>query len=80
MYFRPSEYTTSLLQTWHDTCIELNKDDQIAFNHVFSAGIRKDMDYYIMPKELYPHGALIEQVCAPDQSHATSPSGLRALP
>lgn len=63
MYFRPSDHSTNLLQAWHDMCMELNNNNQGAFNRVFSAGIRREMDYYIMPKELYPHGALIEQVC-----------------
>ncbi len=62
MHFRPSEHSLNLLAMWHNMCVELNNNNQGAFNRVFSAGIRKEMDYYIMPKELYPHGALIEQV------------------
>ena len=63
MYFRPPVRAQQLLHDWHNMCIELNQNNQGAFNRVFSGtGAQRHMDYYIMPKQLYPHGALIELV------------------
>ncbi|BDA50156.1 probable UDP-D-xylose:L-fucose alpha-1,3-D-xylosyltransferase [Coccomyxa sp. Obi] len=63
MYFRPTVRAQQLLSDWHAMCMELNQNNQGAFNRVFSgAGQHRHLDYYIMPKSLYPHGALVELV------------------
>lgn len=66
MYFRPTVRTQQLLSDWHGMCMELNQNNQGAFNRVFGgADQHRQLDYYIMPKALYPHGALIELVRPP---------------
>ena len=66
MYFRPTVRAQQLLADWHGMCIELNNNNQGAFNRVFSgSGLHRAVDYFIMPKQLYPHGALIELVRPP---------------
>lgn len=80
MYFRPTVRAQQLLSDWHGMCMELNQNNQGAFNRVFGgAGQHRQLDYYIMPKALYPHGALIELVrpasmsfCAAHRIHIAS--------
>ena len=64
MYVRLTQPAVNLLAEWHWMCIEMNMYNQNAFNRVFSA-LRKSLNYTIMPKTLYPHGLLIEEVWAP---------------
>ena len=70
MYVRLTQPAVNLLAEWHRICLEMNMYNQNAFNRVFSA-LRKSLNYTIMPKTLYPHGLLIEEVWAPYDSFDT---------
>lgn len=70
MYVRPTERAQHLLLDWHAQCQDQisithsNHDSQGAFNTALSAAaaVPGRLNFKILPKQLYPHGALIEQV------------------
>ncbi len=70
MYFRPTERSQQLLLDWHAQCqdqISISNsihNSQGAFNRALSAAaaVPDRLNFNILPKQLYPHGALIEQV------------------
>lgn len=61
MSFSPTLRAKHLLASWRESCLEVNGANQAAFNQVLSQ-IRGELKYKIMPRMLYPHGSLVEQV------------------
>ncbi|CAL8465666.1 g5202 [Coccomyxa elongata] len=70
MYFRPTERSQQLLLDWHAQCqdqISISnsiRNSQGAFNRALfaAAAVPERLNFNILPKQLYPHGALIEQL------------------
>lgn len=59
LYLQNTQRVNQLMQAWRDTCeAGGHKDDQFAFQSVFSGKAREELEYYIMPRNLFPTGEL----------------------
>ncbi|BDA40517.1 probable UDP-D-xylose:L-fucose alpha-1,3-D-xylosyltransferase MGP4 [Coccomyxa sp. Obi] len=69
-FWSPTVPARQALREWHAKCINSNVDDQRTLQEMWASGdLKQRLFWYIMPWQLFPSGALLDQVKV-DFSHS----------
>ena len=61
-FWAPTVPARQALRDWHQKCIHSTVDDQRTLQEMWASGELKKVFWYIMPWQLFPSGALLDQV------------------
>lgn len=84
-FWAPTPVSKDTLHEWHSRCINSDGDDQAAFAEWWKSGLKDTLSWYIMPRQLFPSGALLDHVKIdftpsedPQSPHALLPAFIHA--
>lgn len=61
-YWSPTDIARSTLHEWHSACVHGTGDDQTALQQMWNSQLKDKLRWYIMPRQLFPSGALMDTV------------------
>lgn len=80
-YWSPTVPARQALREWHQKCINSNVDDQRTLQAMWASGdLKKKVFWYVMPWQLFPSGALLDQVRIDFSRHEVASNPGAVLP